>query len=676
MKRSTIAFSFFLSVLTVSAQNITIAHLRNKLESETSDTAKCKTLDSLAMYNMFFNNRSDSTFNYCNEYVNTAFQIPDKKYLILAYARLSFYYNNTGQYKESLSMALKGLDLAEQYHIQDYLSALYYDLSWFYFNSDDFKEGLESTLKGIAFLKFNKDPFFDQALHLYGMRGSLYLDINKTDSALFYFNRMDSVSATSTELGEKNITDWCWAIYYLYFKKDYQKTDSICSEAITECKKYGDFLLNFFYLFSSTSYLNQGKIEKAIAEAREAYALSLPITDPAAERFAAGLLNTCYEKSGNRDSAYYYLKLKDSLNNVIQAHSNAIEIQQFQFDQQLNKKEQEAATVKNQSKILIYVFLTAIIFFLFIAMIQWRNNMQRKRANVVLQQQKQKVESTLQELRSAQAQLIQNEKMASLGELTAGIAHEIQNPLNFVNNFSEVNKELFAEMNEEMSKGNFDEAKTIAKDIEDNEEKINHHGKRADAIVKGMLQHSRTSTGVKEPTDINALADEYLRLSYHGLRAKDKSFNATLKTDFDESLSADKAGIGKINIIPQDFGRVLLNLYNNAFYALAEKAKLPTKDLPGFENLAGVGNFEPTITVSTKKSGNKISITVSDNGNGIPQKVVDKIFQPFFTTKPTGQGTGLGLSLSYDIIKAHGGEIKVETKDGEGGKFIISLPVV
>ncbi|HLY71044.1 MAG TPA: ATP-binding protein, partial [Puia sp.] len=635
-------------------QNITIAHLRSKLESETSDTARCKTLDSLSMYNMFFNNRSDSTFNYCNEYVNTAFQIPDKKYLILAYARLSFYYNNIGQYKESLNMALKGLDLAEQYHIQDYLSALYYDLSWFYLNSDDFKEGLVSALKGIAFLKFNKDPFFDQALHLYGMCGNLYLDINKTDSALFYYARMDSIAATSTELGEKNIRDWCWAIYYLYFKKDYQKTDSICSEAITECRKYGDFLLNFFYLFSSTSYLNQGKIEKAIAEAREAYALSLPITDPAAERFAASLLNTCYEKSGNRDSAYYYLKLKDSLNNVIQAHSNAIEIQQFQFDQQLNKKEQEAATVKNQSKILIYVFLTAIIFFLLIAMIQWWNNRQRKRANVVLQQQKQKLESTLQELRSAQAQLIQNEKMASLGELTAGVAHEIQNPLNFVNNFSEVNTELISEMREEIAKENFQEVDQIAKNVQENELKINHHGKRADAIVKGMLQHSRSSAGQKELVNINAIADEFLRLAYHGLRAKEKQFNANLETDFDQS-------IGKINIVPQDIGRVLLNLYNNAFYAVNEKSR---------QQIEG---YEPTISVSTKKINDKVLLTVMDNGNGIPQKVIDKIFQPFFTTKPPGQGTGLGLSLSYDIVKAHGGELKVETTEGEGSEFIIKL---
>ncbi|HUZ59914.1 MAG TPA: ATP-binding protein, partial [Hanamia sp.] len=241
-----------------------------------------------------------------------------------------------------------------------------------------------------------------------------------------------------------------------------------------------------------------------------------------------------------------------------------------------------------------------------------------------------------------------------LGELTAGIAHEIQNPLNFVNNFSEVNTELIDELGEEAEKGNLDEVKAIAKDIKENEEKINHHGKRAGDIVKGMLQHSQKSTGQKEPTNINALADEYLRLSYHGLRAKDKDFNAEMKTDFD-------ATIGKINIIPQDIGRVLLNLFNNAFYAVNEQKS------------RNLNSYEPTVSVITKKVGDKVEIKVSDNGNGIPQKALDKIFQPFFTTKPTGQGTGLGLSLSYDIVKAHGGEIKVETKEGEGSIFIIQL---
>jgi signal transduction histidine kinase len=264
------------------------------------------------------------------------------------------------------------------------------------------------------------------------------------------------------------------------------------------------------------------------------------------------------------------------------------------------------------------------------------------------------IEKAYTELKGTQAQLIQSEKMASLGELTAGIAHEIQNPLNFVNNFSEVNKELLEEMKGEMAKGNLEDAKALANDVIDNEKKIYHHGKRADAIVKGMLQHSRKSTGIKEMTDINALADEYFRLSYHGMRAKDKTFNATMKTDFDPSIE-------KINVIPQDLGRVILNLINNAFYAVTEK------------KILSAAEYEPTVSVSTKKVGDKVLISIKDNGNGIPQKVLDKIFQPFFTTKPTGQGTGLGLSLSYDIVKAHGGEIKVETKECEGTGFVIHL---
>ncbi len=277
-----------------------------------------------------------------------------------------------------------------------------------------------------------------------------------------------------------------------------------------------------------------------------------------------------------------------------------------------------------------------------------------------MQKQKIKVESTLQQLQVTQAQLIQSEKMASLGELTAGIAHEIQNPLNFVNNFSEVNTELIEELKEERSKVNGERDEQIEdeilEDISQNLQKILHHGKRADSIVKGMLQHSRANTGKKELTDINALVNECLRLGYHGLRAKDKEFTAELKTDLDES-------IGKIDIVPQDISRVLLNLFNNAFYAVNERKRQLN------------GMFEPAVAVCTKKLDGKVEIHVKDNGSGIPQKIVDKIFQPFFTTKPTGQGTGLGLSLSYDIVKAHGGEIRVESKEGLGSEFVISLPL-
>ena len=359
----------------------------------------------------------------------------------------------------------------------------------------------------------------------------------------------------------------------------------------------------------------------------------------------------CYSVKNEFDSAFKYqglaLVTKDSLAKV--KIKNLAEFQKLTYAEQLRLQNLEKEKVVYQNKVRTYFLLAGIGVLLLLAIIFYRNNRQKHKAKV-------RIEKAYDELKATQQQLIQSEKMASLGELTAGIAHEIQNPLNFVNNFSEVNKELLAEMNEEIEKENYKDVKAIAKDVINNQEKINHHGKRADAIVKGMLQHSRSSTGQKELTDINVLADEYLRLAYHGMRAKDKSFNVTTKTQFDNN-------IGKINIVPQDIGRVILNLINNAFYAVDEKKK------------SGIEGYEPIVSVSTKKVGDKVLVSVKDNGNGIPQKVLDKIFQPFFTTKPTGQGTGLGLSLSYDIIKAHGGDINVKTKEGEGSEFIINLPI-
>ena len=381
---------------------------------------------------------------------------------------------------------------------------------------------------------------------------------------------------------------------------------------------------------------------------------------------AVGILNDIYTETGNYKQAYHYSQLYKTLSDSLASEQDrrklSLALIQHELDNQkqqgllLGKENQLKAQQLNQEKLTRKFFIAGLIALLLVAGIIYHNYKQKQKANTLLEKQKMEIQNTLQELKLTQAQLVQSEKMASLGELTAGIAHEIQNPLNFVNNFSEINTELAYELLQEADKGNLDEIKALAKDIKDNEQKINHHGKRADGIVKSMLQHSRSSSGKKEPTNINRLADEYLKLAYHGLRAKDTSFNASMKTDFDETIE-------KIKIIPQDIGRVLLNLFNNAFYTVNEKSK------------AGDVSYQPTVLVQTKKLTDKVEIIVSDNGNGIPQNIVDKIFQPFFTTKPTGQGTGLGLSLSYDIIKAHGGEIKVCNKETEGAEFIIYLPI-
>jgi len=355
----------------------------------------------------------------------------------------------------------------------------------------------------------------------------------------------------------------------------------------------------------------------------------------------------------NYRTALNYRLILDSLQNKTYSIQTAQRIERAIVKADQDKKDEAARTEQEikdaETKRIRNLQYSAIATFLLVAILLFWNNRQKQKA-------KTKIQIAYTALKSAQSQLIHSEKMASLGELTAGIAHEIQNPLNFVNNFSEVNGELIEEMQQELDKGNLVEARVISSEISENEEKINHHGKRADAIVKSMLQHSRSSSGLKELTDINALAEEYLRLSYHGLRAKDNSFQSAMESHFDNAIR-------KINVIPQDIGRVLLNLYNNAFYAVSEK-----------KNQQPDG-YEPTVSVATKKVADKVMISVRDNGNGIPQKVIDKIFQPFFTTKPTGQGTGLGLSLSYDIVKAHGGEITANTKEGEYTEFTVQLPI-
>ena len=490
--------------------------------------------------------------------------------------------------------------------------------------------------------------------------GIAYMNEGKLDSALVFIK--DAISTFSDLKDQSGLGR---ATKYLGDTYDrmghFELAASTILQALPLLKQTNDYVhIGLAYISLNRVYTDLKKNDSALYYARESLKIFEKRKDPFGKKDAYNLLTSSFDRLVQTDSAAVYLKLAKSLSDSLsgEERKNLLAFQDVVVDEQVKLEKLEKEKIETRDKLRIYLLLSGIGVFVVIVFLLYRNNQQRKKTAETLRLRNEKIENTLHQLKSTQAQLIQSEKMASLGELTAGIAHEIQNPLNFVNNFSEVNKEMIDEATEEMDKGNYDEVKIILHDVKENSEKINHHGKRADAIVKGMLQHSRQTSGTKEPTDINALCDEYVRLSYHGLRAKDKNFNADFKTDFDES-------IGKINIVPQDIGRVLLNLYNNAFYATSEKLKA--------ENLKQNASYKPIVFVQSKKINDKVEIIISDNGNGIPQKIVDKIFQPFFTTKPTGQGTGLGLSLSYDIIKAHGGEIKLETKEGEGTEFTIQL---
>ena len=558
---------------------------------------------------------------------------------------------NISNYPQALNCYLQALNLFEQDHRNHGIAADLGNIANVYLSMGYFRKSVSYASRSLAIDKSSGkqvDPFN------YTTLGKAYAELHIMDSALM-FGKMGYNSSVAFGINFY-VARAVQGLADIYFKNtDYDTALKYYDTALAYLKPM-DYELGMSGTYQSIAeiYKIKGKTDSAIHYSQQALQIAQQGSAIPVEANAATLLASIYDNTDKTKSAYYLkiaLAAKDSLYN--NQRNGELENIDYNIDQR--EKDKEAAALQYENDLKFYGALIALALICVITIISLRNNKQKKKANILLLQQKEKIESTLSELKSTQTQLIQSEKMASLGELTAGIAHEIQNPLNFVNNFSEVNKELINELVEEVSKGNTEEVKAIANDIKDNEEKINHHGKRADAIVKGMLQHSRQTSGTKEPTDINALCDEYLRLSYHGLRAKDKSINADFKTKFDES-------IGKVNIVPQDMGRVILNLITNAFYAVNEKKKTADE------------NYKPLVSIETKKISNKIEIRVNDNGNGIPASIKEKIFQPFFTTKPTGQGTGLGLSLSYDIVKAHGGEIKVETEQGKGSEFIMQIP--
>jgi len=577
----------------------------------------------------------------------------------------------------------------------------------------DLEEALDAYMKSAETARLENNAGGEG--NAYGAIADIYSISNNHPNARLYYNKAiailresnDSVALASFILnaGEEFMNSQIYDTAYMYFTESgiiFEKLNYLIGkaysignigmvyantgesnlaeknikEAIQILEDLEDYYPICVYLISMADiYIGKGDERAAINYAIKSLTLAQQYGLKEQIRDASLKLSELYERSGNPAESYKYYKnyiiYRDSINNIKTVQSMA----NLRTDFEVSQKQIEVDLLNQQKQNQLWLLITiaGILFTTFVLLYMFYRNIKNKqKANALLQEQKKKVETTLTHLKATQAQLIQSEKMASLGELTAGIAHEIQNPLNFVNNFSEVNQELLEEMNEEIEKGNLVEVKLLVKDVIDNEQKINHHGKRADAIVKGMLQHSRSSNGIKQLTDINALADEYLRLAYHGMKAKDKSFNADFKTDFDESLP-------KINVIPQDIGRVLLNLINNAFYVVDKKAKetTPQPSEGGVKN--SQTDYKPMVMVSTTSSkspsgGLGVRISVKDNGPGINKNIIDKIFQPFFTTKPTGQGTGLGLSLSYDIVKAHGGELKVQSTEGEGSEFIIQIP--
>lgn len=531
--------------------------------------------------------------------------------ILTAYRILSTTYYYAGDTKLDVEYGKKAAALASLMDNNSALASIYNNLSTSYAQKKMADSAIAYALQAVVYAEKTKDTTV--TMSVYGTLGEAYILQKDYDKALLYIRQSLKNPDQSDALGI------AWSLNDL--AKIFLETNMQDSAKFYAHKALRISATNHFkdQIQRSYEYLSQS-----------------------------------YTKTNAADSALKYLQLAVVIKDSLYTSEKTKQVQGITDREQTRLQEMEQAKMELNNKVRMYGLLAGLAVLALVAFLLLKNNRQKHKANTAL-------ETMLSTLQETQSQLVQSEKMASLGELTAGIAHEIQNPLNFINNFSELNTELIDEMQEEIDKGSYDTIRALTDDIKENSQKINYHGKRADGIVKGMLQHSRSSTGVKELTDINALCDEYLRLSYHGLRAKDKSFNAKFMADFDPSLP-------KVSIVPQDIGRVVLNLINNAFYAVAEKKK------------SGIENYEPTVTVKTEQDAAGIKIIVSDNGKGIPENIVSKIFQPFFTTKPSGEGTGLGLSLSYDIVtRGHGGQLAVKTKtqpagEEQGTQFSIFLP--
>ena len=638
---------FFLPVFGQQENYKDVPNLLQQLSQAKTDTARIILKTRLA--EGFRSNNPDTSFILASEALSRSTELEFKKGEIRSLIVLCVLYREKGDLPNALELGLKALKMAEEERLAYEQVYALVRVAVVYISVRDFPKAIGYLKRAEGILKDNYDEF------------QLFATQYFLASAYEQSNDLEAAEKQMLEF-EKNVPAFVeWIVVskrlraYIAVKRNqlplairyYRESNEVAfgenalREIATTCNAM------------AVAFQKMGRYDSAIFYAKEGLRLGQQLNYTNRIMAASTLLAQLYAEKDPKEAVRYYQianVAKDSLYGV----QKVLQLQAATMKEQERQAEEEAAKIAYQNKLKQWVLLGGIAVVLIIVLILYRNNIQKQKANKIL-------EKTLTDLKTTQSQLVHAEKMASLGELTAGIAHEIQNPLNFVNNFSDVSNELIDEMKAELATGNRELATGIADDIKRNLEKINHHGKRADAIVKGMLQHSRSSTGQKEPTDINELAGEYLRLAYHGIKAKDPSFHAQTKTDFDNN-------IGKIKVVPQDIGRVMLNLINNAFYAVEEKKK---QIGDGYEAIVTVG----TKTVKPPLGGLGVEIKVKDNGNGIPHKVLDKIFQPFFTTKPTGQGTGLGLSLAYDIVtKGHSGELKVETKEGEGSEFSIQLP--
>jgi len=622
------------------SQNQQIDRMRQELADAQSDTIRVRLMNSIC--NSLSGINPDSALFYGESALALARKINYTSGEIMALSYTSGVLTSTGNLPKALSMAFEALQLAERHNLEKSKKWPFIFISSVYKALEDFPKAIYFRKNALKIAEASSDT---TSMRIENLRlAGLYIDFDKLDSATLYLNE-----SLTLNKGNDNAE-------IFHFSGDIQAKQGAFLNAMDFYNRAAKMTAGSdnhransrLFMSIARLYENINQPDSSIYFAKKALEVSQLIQLKSNIIEASLLLSELYETVSDKES-YYYYKLAATTKESLFGAGNIQAIQEMISQEEERQKEVERAKALYQNQLKLYGLILGVVFLVILAFIFFLNYKKQKGSNTILRQQKEEIQQTLSLLRSTQSQLIQSEKMASLGELTAGIAHEIQNPLNFVNNFSEVSTELVDEMNIEIEKGNNEEAKQIALDLKQNLEKINHHGKRAGDIVKGMLQHSCSSSGLKEPTDINALADEYLRLAYHGLRAKDKTFIAKFETDFDASLP-------KINVVSQDIGRVILNLINNAFYAVNTRAnneQRTTNNEP----------YTPTVIVSTGKVGDRIEILVSDNGTGIPDSIKEKIFQPFFTTKPTGQGTGLGLSLSYDIVKAHGGELRVETKE-------------